>query len=77
MKYKKPICECGGELRTTAVYSCDILYKINKNGKRAKTPTFTPSTEDGEHLECCECSNAYYIELDEKGRYTRGEEYNP
>ncbi|WP_297419125.1 hypothetical protein [Clostridium sp.] len=76
MSYQKPVCECGNELTITAVYSCDILWKINKNGKKSKEHTFSPSSYDGEHLECI-CGAMYYLEIDGNGRIIRGEEYNP
>ncbi len=76
MKYKKPICECGKELTITAVFSCDILWTINSNGKRSKKHTFSADTQSGEHLEC-ECGADYEIDFDEKGRILRGKEYSP
>jgi len=76
MKYKKPVCECGGELQTTAAYCCDIIYNINSNGKKAKKPKYSTDTQDGEHLECKSCDNAYFIEIDDKSRIIRGEEYD-
>lgn len=71
--YKKPLCECGGDIVLSEGRSVEEIYEITKAGKQAKRMTCREySVNDFKVLRCKKCTNRYWYGVDKNGRIILG-----
>jgi hypothetical protein len=74
VKYKKPVCDCGGTLFVFRQDVYTVEHSITADGKESKKRrTFSNAgTEYFDRLNCDDCDNQYEIKYDNSGRIIRG-----
>ncbi len=71
MKYRKPICDCGCELKISNVITCKRT--INDDGYVSDMSCLDAIHSITGTLTCPKCGNTYDIYADEKDRILKGE----
>lgn len=74
MKYQKPLCDCGVELRTWKQEAITIQHIITKSGRLVKKEITIRYSEplNWQRLTCPKCFQEYEWKEDSKGRVVRG-----
>lgn len=79
MVYEKPKCDCGAELVWWSQPTYTDMYRITKNGKKAKRAYSHHYEGEGpeERLICSNqtCLDDYDFDFDEKDRVVRGDHW--